>query len=134
MTQILNDRIKELLLEKRISKAEISEKLGIGYSTLWRRLNGERGINANFLMELASILCTTVSYLLGETDSPLPNDKNKSLNSTTDTDNLSTETMRHETPGHLIFKHGEYCVDIPDTPSNQKWFQEMTTSMLMKNS
>ena len=70
MLQIMNERIKGLLAEKRISKTEISEKLNIGYSTLWRRLNGERGVDVDFLIELANVLGTTASYLMGETDNP----------------------------------------------------------------
>lgn len=70
MSEIISERLKKLMSEKRYSKAEISEKLGIGYSTLWRRLNGERGINIDFLLELASVLDTSVSYLVGETDNP----------------------------------------------------------------
>ena len=67
MAQELNERIKKLLSEKRISKTEISSKLGIGYSTLWRRLNGDRNINIDFLIEIAKILGVTVSDLIGET-------------------------------------------------------------------
>ena len=137
MAQILNERIKELLSERRISKAEISEKLGIGYSTLWRRLNGERGINVDFLIQLASVLGTTASYLLGETNDPkLDNEASVKKVSSHDTlagkvDNNSKETIHQEMPGHLVFKHGDYYVDIPDTPSNQAWFRELTTNMLM---
>ena len=70
MLPVLNERIKNLLSEKRFSKTDISERLGIGYSTLWRRLNGERNVNLDFLTELAEVLGTTVSYLIGETDNP----------------------------------------------------------------
>ena len=70
MSDIISERLKTLMAEKRYSKAEISERLGIGYSTLWRRLNGERGINIDFLSELAKVLDTSVAYLIGETDNP----------------------------------------------------------------
>ena len=70
MSEVIRERLKKLMDENRYTKAEISEKLGIGYSTLWRRLNGERGININFLSELAKLLNTSVSYLIGETDNP----------------------------------------------------------------
>lgn len=73
MSEKISERLKNLMEEKRYSKAEISEKLGIGYSTLWRRLNGERSINIDFLMELASALGTSIAYLVGETDNPEPN-------------------------------------------------------------
>lgn len=70
MSEIITERLKALIAEKRYSKAEISDKLGIGYSTLWRRLNGERSVNIDFLSELAKVLDTSVSYLIGETDNP----------------------------------------------------------------
>ena len=68
MLDILNERVKSLITEKGISKAYISRELGIGYSTLWRRLKGERNVNVDFLSQLAKILGTTPSYLMGETD------------------------------------------------------------------
>lgn len=70
MSKIINERIEALMSSNRFSKAAISEQLGIGYSTLWRRLNGERNVNLDFLSKLAEVLGTTVSYLIGETDNP----------------------------------------------------------------
>ena len=70
MLDILNERVKSLITEKGISKAYISRELGIGYSTLWRRLKGERNVNVDFLSKLAKILGTTPSYLMGEIDNP----------------------------------------------------------------
>ncbi len=70
MIENLSERVEKLLSEKKISKTEISKKLGIGYSTLWRRLNGSRNVNVDFLTELANILGTTPSYLMGEANNP----------------------------------------------------------------
>ena len=70
MSKVINERIEALISSNRFSKTEISARLGIGYSTLWRRLNGERNVNLDFLSELAEVLGTTVSYLIGETDNP----------------------------------------------------------------
>ena len=69
---MLNERIKKRLSETRMTKTELSEKLGIEYSTLWRRLNGERKIDVEFLMQIAKVLGTTTTYLMGETDEPTP--------------------------------------------------------------
>ena len=135
MSREINERIKALISDRRFSKAEISEKLGIGYSTLWRRLNGERSINVDFLSELAKVLGTSSSYLMGETDDPsaLVQHEQKTLPQaeSTQTSELSKETVLQEKPGHLIFKHGDYYVDVPDTPSNQTWFRELIINMLM---
>lgn len=140
MLQVLNERIRKLLSEKRIPKTEISEKLGIGYSTLWRRLNGERSINVDFLLELAKVLGTTASELLYGLDKVAPDSGNESTEINIipvtvapdmNSDITSKETLHHEMPGHLVFKHGDYYIDIPDTPSNQEWFRELTSNMLM---
>ena len=135
MSKVINERIKELISNKRFSKAEISEKLGIGYSTLWRRLNGERSINVDFLSDLAKVLGTSSSYLIGETDNPdaIVQHEQKAISKEENAqkDETSKETLLQETPGHLIFQHGDYYVDVPDTPSNQVWFRELTTNMLM---
>ena len=130
MSEIISERLKKLIAEKRYSKAEISERLGIGYSTLWRRLNGERSVNIDFLRELASVLDTSVAYLIGETDNPVPPNA-QDVSKLSSSDELSKETLHQEMPGHLVFRHGDYCVDVPDTPSNQAWFKELTANLLM---
>ena len=70
MVNDLSKRVENLLSAKKVSKVAISQELGIGYSTLWRRLNGSRNVNVDFLTKLADILGTTPSYLMGETDNP----------------------------------------------------------------
>ena len=72
MLDILSEKVKELLEAGNISQKDISEKLGVEYSTLWRRLKGERKINIDFLKHLAESLGTSSAYLLGETDDPSP--------------------------------------------------------------
>ena len=67
MRPLMRDKIETLMREKRISKTGLSEKLGIGYSTLWHRLSGRRMLEVDFLTDLASLLGTSVSYLIGKT-------------------------------------------------------------------
>ena len=139
MSKIISEHIQNLIATNRFFKAEISNKLGIGYSTLWRRLNGERSINVDFLSDLAKVLGTTSSYLLGETDNPIPTqpgnnvmpkEENMQLDELSE---VSKETLHQETHGHLVFRHGDYCIDVPDTPSNQLWFRELATNILMSS-
>ena len=73
MVNDLSKRVENLISAKNVSKVAISKELGIGYSTLWRRLNGSRNVNVDFLTKLANILGTTPSYLMGETDNPSRN-------------------------------------------------------------
>lgn len=68
--EILSERVKAMLEEKSISQKVFAERLGIDYITLWRKLKGERKLDADFLKKLAQQLDTSVAYLLGETDEP----------------------------------------------------------------
>ena len=130
MTQALNERIKKMLSEKKISKTEISKTLGIGYSTLWRRLNGERSIDIDFLMELAKVLGTTVSDLVGESDIVNNNIDNSSVKLIVQTNDPSREIISK--PGRLTFRQGEVLIDIPDTPTNKQWFDDFITKVIMQ--
>ncbi len=128
MRPLMRDKIETLLTEKRISKTELSEKLGIGYSTLWRRLSGRRVLDVDFLMDLASLLGTSVSYLIGETDESSTNNNEKIKEKI----KVHQSESAPDTSGHLVFKHRDYQVDIPDTPSNKKWFRELIEPILLK--
>lgn len=128
MTQELNERIKKKLSEKNISKAEISKTLGIGYSTLWRRLNGERSLDVDFLIELAKVMGTTVSDLMGET--PNANEVENPIKLIVQTNDPSHEVISK--PGHLTFRDGEVLIDIPDTPTNKQWFNDFLTKVMVK--
>ena len=129
MEQMLNKRIEKIISEKRLKKAEVSEKLGISYTALWRKLSGERSISVDFLLKLASVLGTTASYLLEGTD----NSKN-SFSSVTDTLNKEENNSREviSKPGHLVFKQGDISIDIPDTPVNKTWFNNFVADAVMK--
>ena len=72
MTSLLSERVEELLSAKQLSKTQIAEKVGVDYTTLWRKLRGARGVNTDFLLKLAEALGTSAAYLLGETDNPNP--------------------------------------------------------------
>ena len=56
-----NEKFNDLLLqninkaidESGLSKQEVAERLGVNYSTIWRILNGQRGIKPEFIAELA---------------------------------------------------------------------------------
>lgn len=132
MAQALNDRIKKLLSEKRIPKTEISKKLGIGYSTLWRRLNGERSLDVDFLIELAEVLGTSPSYLLDGSDNVasagIPDMHNVLVQSNASANKITTE------PSRLIYKNGDVMIDIPDTPMNKQWFDDFLTKVMTTES
>lgn len=68
--EILQERTNRLMTERYMNKKDMAERLGMEYLTFWRKLKGKRGIDVILLMKMAQILGTTVSYLVGETNSP----------------------------------------------------------------
>ena len=65
---IFTERLKELRLKKRLTQTELGEKVGVKQNTFTNWENGKREPNFETLLKLASILNTTTSYLLGESD------------------------------------------------------------------
>ena len=53
-----------------ITQEDLSKKIGVSSKTIGRWESSERSPSGDVLIKLASALDTTVSYLLGETDTP----------------------------------------------------------------
>lgn len=64
----IGNTIKKARLGSAISRASLAEHVGVSIETIARWERGERAPNSTDLLKLASALDTTVSYLLGETD------------------------------------------------------------------
>ena len=133
---IFTERVSNLMKKLSLSKKDMANRLNVDYSTFWRKLNGKRNVDIPVLIQIAGILGTSVSYLVGETNNPIPPKMLYAGDVSVDEniimqDEASKETLHQETPGHLVFRHGDYCVDVPDTPSNQAWFRDLTASVLM---
>ena len=67
-SNIFPQRLKELRLKKGLTQTELGEKVGVKQNTYTNWENGKREPNFETLLKLASILNTTTSYLLGESD------------------------------------------------------------------
>ena len=78
-SEIFTQRVNEMMNQRHLSKKDMAEKLNVDYSTFWRKLNGQRNVDINLLMQIAEILETTVSYLMGETDNPERVDEARSV-------------------------------------------------------
>ena len=65
---IFAQRVIEMMNQRHFTKAEMAKRLNVDYSTFWRKLNGQRSIDIPLLRQIANVLGTTVSYLMGETD------------------------------------------------------------------
>ena len=67
---IFTERVSLLMKRNFLSKKDMAMRLHVDYSTFWRKLNGRRNVDISALIQIAEILGTTVSYLIGETDNP----------------------------------------------------------------
>lgn len=93
MDNVLRNRIKELMVEKKITQAELANALGITQATLSRNLSGVHRPKAEVVEGIASFFDVSSDYLLGNTDirknparntSVDPNDVSFALHSTID--------------------------------------------------
>lgn len=66
------DRVRGVAAEKRLSRAEIAERLSVTPMSLSRRFNGQTPLTAAELSSLSHILSVPVSRFFGETDSLPP--------------------------------------------------------------
>ena len=128
--EILMQRTNRLMAERLLSKKEMAERLNMEYLTFWRKLNGKRGIDVIFLMNIAQVLGTTVAYLLGETDEPriIKRENKDDMKVIIQSNDQSREIVSK--PGHLTFRNGDVLIDIPDTPENKQWFNGFLTTAL----
>lgn len=122
MPEMLSERVKDLLEAKGLKQKAISEELGVEYSTLWRRLKGERKITIDFLQRLSKSLGTSSAYLLGETDDPSP-----ILNFPAQQDGNSHRTHISQTTldleeiiKDLVYEHPDLAIGFRDTRENWK--------------
>ena len=66
--KVFPQRLKELRKKRGYTQTDLGKKVGVKQSTFTNWENGKREPNFETLLKLASILNTTASYLLGESD------------------------------------------------------------------
>lgn len=121
MPEMLSERVKDLLEAKGLKQKAISEELGVEYSTLWRRLRGERKITIDFLQRLSKSLGTSSAYLLGETDDPSPNPGKTPLQEEGVSPRVSQTTLDlEEIIKDLVYEHPDLAIGFRDTRENWK--------------
>ena len=133
------ERARKRRKELKISGETIAQKLNTTKATVSRWESGVSEPDDKTKLALAKLLNTTVAYLLGEIDNPNPFalsddghvDTVPLCSDIDDVPDTSKETLHQEKPGHLIFRHGDCVIDVPDTPINQSWFRELTANLLM---
>ncbi|HUG50394.1 MAG TPA: helix-turn-helix domain-containing protein [Terrimesophilobacter sp.] len=65
-------RVFHLMWDRKITQTDMGRIVGVGQSTLSKKLRGERPWFADELRAAAAALETTVGYLFGETENPHP--------------------------------------------------------------
>lgn len=66
-------RYKERRIQLGLSVQQVADRLGKHRATVYRYENGDiQDMTVETCIKLASVLCTSVSYLLGLTDDPAP--------------------------------------------------------------
>lgn len=71
----MGKRIKSMRKECRLSQSELGEAVGYSRFTVLEWEAGRLAPDSNTLSKIAGVLCTTTSYLLGETGTPQPIEK-----------------------------------------------------------
>lgn len=64
------ERLRQLREELGYTQEQLSEKLNIGVTQIWRYENGETKPNTEVLTKIAQALNVSADYLLGLTDEP----------------------------------------------------------------
>lgn len=67
---LLNERLKQLRIEKGLSQKELAQKIVISDRNYQRYEYGEREPIASILIKLADIYNVSLDYLVGRTDNP----------------------------------------------------------------
>ena len=65
-------RLRDLREDHDMTQAEIAQKLGMKQPQYFRYEQGYRDIPTDILIMLADLYNTSIDYILGRTDNPLP--------------------------------------------------------------
>ena len=65
-------RVFHLMWDRKITQTEMGRVIGVGQTTLSKKLRGERPWYSSELRSAADKLGVTVGYLFGETENPQP--------------------------------------------------------------
>ncbi|MBQ4402034.1 MAG: helix-turn-helix transcriptional regulator [Synergistaceae bacterium] len=133
------ERVRKRRKELNLSGETVAEALGTTRVTISRWESDTSDPDDKTKLALAKVLRTSVAYLIGETNNPnpihatseIPPDETTSTQGVIFPDESSKETLHQEKPGYLKFRQGDCYLEVPDTPSNQAWFRELSASVIM---
>lgn len=68
MENKFHERLKELRIEKNMSRAKLAQILNVSVRLISYWENGERECSFNTLINISNVFSVTVDYLLGKTE------------------------------------------------------------------
>lgn len=71
--EYIGRRVHTLMWDQQVTQVAFADAIGMDQSSVAKRLRGKLGWHATHLMQAAQALNTTISYLVGETENPHPN-------------------------------------------------------------
>lgn len=128
---MFSDMIARLRKEKGLNQKEFAKKLGVSVDSVRRWEQGKRSPDVEKLSDIAKVLGTTVSYILGETENPERENSeetfSKTIKNTIDNDMSFIKKGDFIGSGRVLFYHGDDGRQfiIPATDQNQAWFREL---------
>ena len=120
---VFGERLRKLR-EGKYTQEELAEKMNVHNITISKWENGIQEPHSKRVSELARVLGTTPAYLLGDTDNPEANAVPETSGRDISLDNKA---------GHLVFRHGDFIVDLPDTPENKNLYWRIVEKVLNGN-
>lgn len=120
---VFGERLRQLR-EGKYSQEELADILNVNNNTISKWENGIQEPHSKRVSELARVLGTTPAYLLGDTDNPDANAVPETSGRDISLDNKA---------GHLVFRHGDFIVDLPDTPENKNLYWRIVEKVLNGN-
>lgn len=116
-----SERLRKMR-EKKYSQEELADMLNVSNITISRWENGAQEPRAKKLTELARILGTTTTYLLGDTDMPLDEHSDTANLSETISVPKDNDTAKKE----LVYEWGgDHRLALPNTPETREMFERL---------
>ena len=129
---MLNQMIKKLRKDKKMTQEKLADLTGVSLMTVRRWEWGETSPNSKILTKLAEVLGVTPEGLLKEAE----NDTTVNYLSevSVSEDNNGRDISLDNKAGHLVFRNGNLIVDLPDTPENKTLYWRIVEKVLSNNS
>ena len=120
----LSEKIRELRERAGLTQEQLAEQMGVQRNTVWRWENKKANLKAENIQSLSSVLNIEASELMKE-EYEVPE-----IKIIPDSCDNGRDILTDNKAGHLIFRHGDTVVDIPDTPENKNLFCRVVEKML----